>query len=334
MLQKKNNKRILAVLTMALFSTASFAQLANSAKGVEALAADEETPGPEYMLVFRDEFNEPDGTLPDAKVWRYCTRRPKVTWARYLSNSPEVAFIKDGNLVLRAIPNPDKSKDNVSMLTGGIETSQSFTFRFGRVECRALVNPFVGNFPAIWMMPKTKLGWPKGGEIDIFEQINNEQRSYATVHSTWTQNHPDQPHSGNLWMPMNRYHIYAVEWEEDMLTFFADGKRVFQYKKQNDSQEQWPFDKSNFYLILNQSVGNGSWAANPDVNHIYEMRVDWIRVYQKKKHIPLGVSVPMTRIQESKESNEIYSLQGAKVGTDANELSKGIYVANGRKFVK
>ena len=334
MLQKKNNKRILAVLTMALFSTASFAQLANSAKGVEALAADEETPGPEYMLVFRDEFNEPDGTLPDAKVWRYCTRRPKVTWARYLSNSPEVAFIKDGNLVLRAIPNPDKSKDNVSMLTGGIETSQSFTFRFGRVECRALVNPFVGNFPAIWMMPKTKLGWPKGGEIDIFEQINNEQRSYATVHSTWTQNHPDQPHSGNLWMPMNRYHIYAVEWEEDMLTFFADGKRVFQYKKQNDSQEQWPFDKSNFYLILNQSVGNGSWAANPDVNHIYEMRVDWIRVYQKKKHIPLGISIPMTRIQESKESNEIYSLQGAKMGTHESEVPKGIYVLNGKKFVK
>lgn len=334
MLQKKNNKRILAVLTMALFSTASFAQLANSAQGVEALAADEETPGPEYMLVFRDEFNEPDGTLPDAKVWRYCTRRPKVTWARYLSNSPEVAFIKDGNLVLRAIPNPDKSKDNVPMLTGGIETSQSFTFRFGRVECRAMINPFVGNFPAIWMMPKTNLGWPKGGEIDIFEQIDNEQHCYATVHSTWTQSHRNELHSGNLLMPMNRYHTYAVEWKEDVLTFFADGKRVFQYKKQNDSQEQWPFDKSNFYLILNQSVGNGSWAKNPNENHTYEMRIDWIRVYQKKKHIPLGISIPMTRIQESKESNEIYSLQGAKVGTDANELSKGIYVANGRKFVK
>ena len=334
MLQKKNNKRILAVLTMALFSTASFAQLANSAQGVEALAADEETPGPEYMLVFRDEFNEPDGTLPDAKVWRYCTRRPKVTWARYLSNSPEVAFIKDGNLVLRAIPNPDKSKDNVPMLTGGIETSQSFTFRFGRVECRALVNPFIGNFPAIWMMPKTNLGWPKGGEIDIFEQIDNEQHCYATVHSTWTQSHRNELHSGNLLMPMNRYHTYAVEWKEDVLTFFADGKRVFQYKKQNDSQEQWPFDKSNFYLILNQSVGNGSWAKNPNENHTYEMRIDWIRVYQKKKHIPLGISIPMTRIQESKESNEIYSLQGVKMGTNERELPKGIYVSNGEKIIK
>ena len=34
--------------------------------------------------------------------------------------------MKDGNLVLRAIPNPDRSKDDVEMLSGGIETSQSF----------------------------------------------------------------------------------------------------------------------------------------------------------------------------------------------------------------
>ena len=85
---------------------------------------------------------------------------------------------------------------------------------------------------------------------------------------------------------MNRYHIYALEWEKDVLTFFADGKRVYQYKKQNDSQAQWPFDKSDFYLILNQSVGDGAWAKMPDVMHTYEMRIDWIRVYQKKKDIP------------------------------------------------
>ena len=128
MLQKKNNKRFLAVLTMALFSTVSFAQGAKLADGVKPLPPGAETPGAEYTLVFHDEFNEPDGTLPDTNVWRYCTRRPKVTWARFLSNSPEVAFMKDGNLVLRTIPNPDKSKDDVEMLSGGIETSQSFTF--------------------------------------------------------------------------------------------------------------------------------------------------------------------------------------------------------------
>ncbi len=273
------------MVLIALFVAISSAQAVSPAGGGELCVTESAASRSEYVLVFSDEFNKPDGTLPDSKVWTPCTRRPKVTWARFLSNSPKVAFIQDGNLVLRAIPNPDRSTDDVDMLTGGINSSQKFAFRYGRVECRALVNPFVGNFPAIWMMPKAALAWPKGGEIDIFEQINTEQKAYSTVHSAWTKSHPDETHSGNVNLPMNRYHIYALEWEKDVLTFFADGKRVYQYKKQNDSQEQWPFDKSDFYLILNQSVGDGTWAKMPDVMHTYEMRIDWIRVYQKKKDI-------------------------------------------------
>lgn len=273
------------MVLMALFVAVSSAQAVSFAGEGELCVTGSATSRSEYVLVFSDEFNKPDGTLPDPEVWTPCTRRPKVTWARFLSNSPKVAFIQDGNLVLRAIPNPNRSTDDVDMLTGGINSSQKFAFRYGRVECRALVNPFVGNFPAIWMMPKTALAWPKGGEIDIFEQINTEQKAYSTVHSAWTKSHPDETHSGNVNLPMNRYHIYALEWEKDVLTFFADGKQVYQYKKQNDSQEQWPFDKSDFYLILNQSVGDGAWAKMPDVMHTYEMRIDWIRVYQKKKDI-------------------------------------------------
>jgi glucan endo-1,3-beta-glucosidase A1 domain protein len=285
MSRKKHNKQMLAMVLMALFVAVSSAQAVSFAGEGELCVTGSATSRSEYVLVFSDEFNKPDGTLPDPEVWTPCTRRPKVTWARFLSNSPKVAFIQDGNLVLRAIPNPNRSTDDVDMLTGGINSSQKFAFRYGRVECRALVNPFVGNFPAIWMMPKTALAWPKGGEIDIFEQINTEQKAYSTVHSAWTKSHPDETHSGNVNLPMNRYHIYALEWEKDVLTFFADGKQVYQYKKQNDSQEQWPFDKSDFYLILNQSVGDGAWAKMPDVMHTYEMRIDWIRVYQKKKDI-------------------------------------------------
>lgn len=274
------------MVLIALFVAVSSAQAVSFSGGGELCVTESATSRSEYVLVFSDEFNKPDGTLPDPEVWTPCVRRPKVTWARFLSNSPKVAFIQDGNLVLRAIPNPNRSTDDVDMLTGGINSSQKFAFRYGRVECRALVNPFIGNFPAIWMMPKAALAWPKGGEIDIFEQINTEQKAYSTVHSAWTKSHPDETHSGNVNLSMDRYHVYALEWEKDVLTFFADGKQVYQYKKQNDSQEQWPCDKSDFYLILNQSVGDGAWAKMPDVMHTYEMRIDWIRVYQKKKDIP------------------------------------------------
>ena len=84
MSQKKNNRRLLAVLTMALFSIISFAQGVKLADGVEPLPADAETPDSEYTLVFHDEFNEPDGTLPNTKVWRDCTATQKFIRCRGL----------------------------------------------------------------------------------------------------------------------------------------------------------------------------------------------------------------------------------------------------------
>ena len=84
MSQKKNNRRLLAVLTMALFSIISFAQGVKLADGVEPLPADAETPDSEYTLVFHDEFNEPDGTLPNTKVWRDCTATQKIIRCRGL----------------------------------------------------------------------------------------------------------------------------------------------------------------------------------------------------------------------------------------------------------
>ena len=65
--------------------------------------------------------------------------------------------------------------------------------------------------------------------------------------------------------------------------WYVDGKQVGSYAKSTDadalSKGQWPFDKA-FFIILNQSVGNGSWAANADVSHTYETLFDWVRVYQ------------------------------------------------------
>ena len=78
MSQKKNNKRLLAVLTMVLFSIVSFAQGVKLAVVLSHCLLMAETPGSEYTLVFHDEFNEPDGTLPNTKVWRDCTSYPKI----------------------------------------------------------------------------------------------------------------------------------------------------------------------------------------------------------------------------------------------------------------
>ncbi len=247
----------------------------------------------EYQLVFSDEFDGENGSMPDDSKWVRCTRYSS-TWNRWLSKTDDghalTGFIQDGHFVARAVPNPYTATDDVPMITGGIKSMGKFAFKYGKVECRLKTNPYSGNFPALWMMPADQSdGWPDCGEIDIWEAINTESLSYHTIHSNWTFD------LGNKWNPTSSftysasqydYHTYGFEWDETSLKWYVDGAHIGTYTKSTDQstldQGQWPFDKE-FYLILNQSVGDGSWAAYPDVNHTFETQFDWIRVYQKKE---------------------------------------------------
>ena len=241
-----------------------------------------------YVLTFSDEFNGADGSRPDPTKWR-SSRRATSTWNRWIKDSIDVAYVDKGNLVLKAIPNADRTADKAAMLTGAIETRGLYSFKHGKVEVRAKVYAHKGTFPAIWMMPQSpKEGWPACGEIDIFETIDLQDITYHTVHSHWTYNlghHSDPRSSHSAHYSMEDYHVYGFEWEEGTMRWYVDGTQVGSYSHCDDpeaiAQGQWPFEKE-FYLILNQSVGDGSWAAPADTMHTYRMDVDWVRVYQKK----------------------------------------------------
>ena len=77
---------------------------------VPAAATDTGADADEYVLVFSDEFDGPDGSQPSADKWIRCPRQSS-TWNRWLSDSEEVIYIEDGQLVARAIPNPDQQAD-------------------------------------------------------------------------------------------------------------------------------------------------------------------------------------------------------------------------------
>ena len=241
----------------------------------------------EYILVFSDEFDGIDGSRPDSTKWRSC-KRYHSTWNRWIKDTIAVAYRDKGNLVLKAIPNNNTTTDKVAMFTGAIETRDLFSFKHGKVEVRAKVDAHIGTFPAIWMMPQSpQAGWPACGEIDIFETIDTQSVTYHTVHSRWTYTlgHTREPRSSfSAQYPLDRYHIYGFEWEEGAMRWYVDGTLVGSYSRSTDpealAQGQWPFEQT-FYLILNQSVGNGSWAAPADTTHTYRMDVDWVRVYQK-----------------------------------------------------
>lgn len=289
----------------------------------------------QYQLIFADEFDQPDGSRPDANTWHVSQRRG-AAWNRWISDSPDVAFIQDGHLVCRAIPNPDTSVDDVPMLTGAVETRDRFSFTYGKVEVRLRTNPYQGNFPAAWMMPQPPCEvWPNAGEIDIFEAIDAQNTAYHTIHSHWSydlKHKSDPPSSFSEAVTVGDWHVYGVEWLQSGLLFTVDGNLVGIYPRsaveEKSTQGQWPFTHP-FYLILNQSVGNGSWAKAPDTSHTYETLFDYVRVYQKK---PAEQTVHVSTPRGTEESPLWYDLSGRPLPIGLPR-QPGLYISHGRKIL-
>ena len=259
----------------------------------------------EYKLKFADEFDGEDGSLPNSTFWSNCTRE-NPTWKRFTSQTKEgqarTAFLRDGKLVTRCIANDIPEEGNVDMISGAIESSGKVYYNYGIIEGRLRTTPHTGNFPAFWLMPEdNSAGWPNAGEIDLWEQIDNENKTYHTVHTHVTYDlHQALPNSGSVSTNSADYHIISMNWEPTLLTWYVDGKKAFSYAKSSSqtllNQGQWPYDKP-FYIILNQSVGNGSWAQPCDVNFEYETLFDYVRLYQKEGQtavVPSGTGIDGT----------------------------------------
>ena len=324
----------------------------------------------EYKLVFADEFDGEDGSLPNSDYWHNSTRE-HPTWKRFTSQTAEgqarTAFLRDGKLVTRCIANDIPEEGSVEMISGAIESSDKVYYNYGRIEGRLRTTPHVGNFPAFWLMPQdNSAGWPTAGEIDLWEQIDTENKTYHTVHTHVTYDlGKAKPNSGSAYTNSADYHIISMEWEPTLLTWYVDGERAFSYAKSTDQtlldQGQWPFDKP-FYVILNQSVGNNTWAKNCDVSFQYETLFDYVRIYQKDGQ---SITKPTTGIggvtvgdNNAEARLDVYAMKGGLrlVAPEAQKvnivdvagrtvysktvqgnvdvkLAKGLYVVAGKKLL-
>ncbi len=206
-------------------------------------------------------------------------------------------------------------------------------------------------------------GWPNAGEIDLWEQIDDEDYTYHTVHTHVTYDlKKAKPSSGSYYADAASYHIITVEWTPELITWYVDGNEAFSYAKSTDedllNEGQWPFTKP-FYLILNQSAGNNSWAKDCDVNFEYETLFDYVRIYQKAGQTivkPETAGIDGAKTMEAKvhayatkggvtlvapqsQKVSIADLQGRTVysrtiqGNVFVALPKGIYIIGGKKLM-
>lgn len=331
--------------------TEAFTIPADSINGdVRVSATFDKTDATDYRLVFSDEFNGPDGSQPDDTKWNRSSRE-NPTWKRFVAQTEagklQTGYIEDGKFVALCIPNTlddelDGNGQKQQMISASIESRGKADFLYGKIEGRLKTDPYSGNFPAFWMMPSDQsAGWPYCGEIDIWEQIDAQNISHHTIHTRWANSKVDgelcqgqsnnPPKSGQGNPVGGLYHTFGLEWTPTVLKWFVNGKQVFSYaKKVGDTNAlnlgQWPFDKA-FYIILNQSVGNGSWAAPADVNHTYRTLFDWVRVYQ---------SDALTGLDEAAadETADVYTRPGSLVISAPKAMPLSVYDLQGRTVYK
>ena len=236
----------------------------------------------EWKLVWEDNFDQ-TGSF-DPASW---SKIPRGTsdWNNYMSDFDSCYAMRDGKLVLRGLVNYSLPTDTAPYVTGGVYTKDKVGFNNGRLEIHAKLNGATGAWPAFWLLPQGAK-WPGGGEIDIMERLNNDSIAYQTVHSHYTldlgiKENPKQGSTGLI--NPDDFNTYTVEMYPDSLVFFINDTRTFAYPRiETDKEGQYPFNDSQFYLLLDMQLG-GSWVGAVDPEDLpVEMEIDWVRFYQKQ----------------------------------------------------
>ncbi len=235
-----------------------------------------------WKLTWVEEFEKP---YLDTAVWGRIPRG-KSDWNRHMSDTiDELVTFGKGTVRLHAIENKKYLNDTAKFLTGGIFTKGKKGFNNGRIEIRAKLGSAQGFWPALWMLPM-EAQWPNGGEIDIMEHLNHDKVVYQTIHTyyTYVLGIKDNPKPGVVpHYNHNQWNVYGVEMYKDSLVFLVNDHPTMTYPRiQTDKQGQFPFDESDFYLLLDSQLG-GSWVGKINPLELpVMMEIDWVKFYTRQ----------------------------------------------------
>jgi len=251
-------------------------------------------------LVWAEEFNGKG--LVDEKHWEYeegLVRNEELQHytVKRLANARQ----QDGVLILEAhaekVENPEfeqGSKDwrkarRVSQFSSAsINTQNRHSWQYGLVEVRAALPKGKGVWPAIWMMGenRSKVGWPKCGELDIMEYVSQTPKTiFATLHWFDVAGKAKNGHAkfgrSIECLDVQNMHVYALEWDEQQVSMYLDGKCYYNMPLAAANAASGNAFAKPFYILLNLAVG-GSWGGAADASvYPQQFKVDYVRVFQK-----------------------------------------------------
>lgn len=242
-------------------------------------------------LIWGDEFNGTNGSLPDATKWDTVTNDSGYgnRELEYYTDRAANLHEADGHLMITARKEAYTGKDGQTRdyTSARIESRGRFDVEYGRIEARIRMPKGKGLWPAFWLLGSDykAIGWPACGEIDVVENVGYEP---STVHGSlhgpgYSGAHPlsakyTLPDNGRF---SDGYHVFAIEWQPGEIRFYVDD-HLYETQKAADLPrgKHWAFDHP-FYIVLNLAVG-GYWPGNPDGTTPFpaQMLVDYVRVYR------------------------------------------------------
>lgn len=236
-----------------------------------------------YELVWNDEFNS--GSEPDS-YWWYETggggwgNNELQTYVAGSVDSEQLAAVADGVLTITA--------RKISGKVYSIRMNTTESWKYGYFEARLKLPKGKGTWPAFWMMPKNFTSWPGDGEIDIMEEVGyNPNYVSSSIHCEAYNHVKGTQKTKEILVPtaQTEFHVYALEWTEDFIRTYVDGKELFYFENdKKGNKNTWPFNAP-FYLKLNLAWG-GSWGGAQGVDETAlpaTYQIDYVRVFQKKK---------------------------------------------------
>jgi beta-glucanase (GH16 family) len=240
----------------------------------------------DWKLAWEDDFSKDQAI--DKQKWNFEIdgRGGGNNELQYYTDSPKNARLEKGELVITAIQNDGGHK----FTSARLNTKGKFACRYGRIEaCIKAPAAQQGNWPAFWLLPQDNKygGWPKSGEIDIMELINNCDKLYGTCHYGGEKGdiHTGAQTTIAAGDFSKDYHVYAVEWEATEIRWYLDGKYYGKITDWHSAKHPFPapFDQK-FFIVMNFAVG-GNWPKSPNAQSKFpqSMHVKYVRVYQPEK---------------------------------------------------
>jgi beta-glucanase (GH16 family) len=249
--------------------------------------------GQGYRLTWSDQFD----TLDNSK-WEQCWYEPDP--------GPHNIFVSNGLLHLRMRRVDGYMKASVCSIDLSDNVPYN-VFRQGYLEARSRVPVGKGAWSAFWLSSEyhaRNWEWPHTcppywAEIDIYEMLSNEPHTqYTTLHRNTNGRCgvPDEtrPPPATRWMRCDtdrtpcslqtEFHVYAVKWTPDRVTWFRDGQVVQSTRYHSTIADVSSFDSTDqpsFIVLYTWPCGSGDNCPDSTSPDVLDHQFDWVRVWTR-----------------------------------------------------